>query len=108
MAKTNPLYTEEVLFSLVIYNKKVRNLVEYILGRYEQSRRFANVSELEFDVRYLTAVLDYRVGGVLPRMDDIANSLGISNQNASIFKKALIEKIFVTIEDEKVLMPIYE
>ena len=108
MAKTNPLYTEEVLFSLVIYNKKVRSTVEHLLGQYEQSIRFGTVSELDFDIKYLTAILNYRVGGALPKSDDIANLVGISNANGTVFKKSLIEKIFNTIDEEKTLVPVYE
>lgn len=108
MAKNNPIYTDEALFSLVIYNKKVRSAVERLLAQYEQSIRFATVSELEFDIRFLRAILSYRVGGALPKSDDIASAIGISNASGTTFKKALIEKIFATIDEEKILVPVYE
>ena len=107
MAKNNPLYTDEVLFALVLYNRKCRAVVVHLLAQYEQSRKFAEVSELDFGIHWLKAMLDYR-GGALPRSDDIASAVGISNANGTVFKKSLVERIFVLIDEEKILIPVDE
>lgn len=108
MVKNDPLHTEEVLFTIVIYNKKVRQSIEYLLEKYEQSLKHTTVGQLEFDRQYLTAILDYRRGNLLPKAEDIANCVGISNTSGNVFKKALLEKIFTMIEEQNILIPAYE
>ena len=108
MVKNDPLHTEEVLFTIVIYNKKVRQSIEYLLEKYEQSLKHTTVGQLEFDRQYLTAILDYRRGNPLPKAEDIANCVGISNTSGNVFKKALLEKIFTMIEEQNILIPAYE
>ena len=72
------------------------------------NKKNTTVGQLEFDRQYLTTILDYRRGNPLPKAEDIANCVGISNTSGNVFKKALLEKIFTMIEEQNILIPAYE